>query len=215
MPLEFTFRPIDRWPGSQTPHHQRGNPFKAGWQDTMNKLRHELGQLRARNPVIMMALTESEFRRDGLPRADARPSHPGVIVAFDSKFGPLKMPCDACRDWQQNVRAIAYHLEHLRLSGLYGVGRFGEQYTGWKALPPAIAAASMTTEQAARFVAEWGGVGPWSAVLTDQEFYRRAYRAAALKLHPDQNAGQHRPEWDRLQEAATLLDARVSSGVTA
>lgn len=206
--MEFTFRPIDVWPGGKvTPPGQRGSPFSAGWSDTKKKLIAELRQLNARNPVIMLALSEADIRRDGLPYADCRPAHPGVVIAFDSKHGPLKLPCDSCREWQQNVRAIAYHLEHLRLSALYGVGRYGEQYRGWKQLPPATAqAATMSVEDAVRFVMRSAGLAASIAgVLHNPDAYKSGYREAAKRLHPDVNGGQAPPEWDRLQEANAVV----------
>jgi len=203
--MDFTFRPIDVWPGGKvTPPGQRGSPFKAGWSDTMNKLRAELRHLSAKNPVIMLAITEVDIRRDGLPRADARPSHPGVVIAFDSKYGPLKLPCDSCRDWQQNVRAIAYHLEHLRMSALYGVGCYGEQYRGWKQLPPVTGngVPTMSIDEAIRFVMRQAGlVASIEGVKHNPDSYTAAYRTAAKRLHPDANGGISRPEWATLQAA--------------
>lgn len=206
--IEFTFRPIDKWPQKPTSSWERVSPFLAGWSDTMVVLRRELEHLKAKNAVIMLAVTEAELRLDGLPRADARPSHPGVILAFDSKFGPLKLPCDACKTWQDNARAIAFHLAHLRQSGLYGVGRFGEQYTGWKALPNAIVTPErMTVEGAAAFVASVVAPDyPADMLHRSEDNWRSAYRRAAAKLHPDANSGAHRPEWDRLQMAADVLN---------
>jgi hypothetical protein len=48
--------------------------------------------------VIELALDEGDIRLDGLPRAHARPRHPGVIVSFDSKHGPLGYGTDAFPD---------------------------------------------------------------------------------------------------------------------
>lgn len=100
----------------------------------MNLLERELDQLGAENGVIELAVRESDIRLDGWPYAHARPEHPGVIVSFDSKHGPLRYGTDAFPDWQENVRAIALGLEALRKVDRYGIGKRGEQYAGWKQL---------------------------------------------------------------------------------
>jgi hypothetical protein len=207
MSIEFAFRPIDKWPQKQTPHHLRKSPFKAGWSNTMPILRRELEYLKAKNAVIMLAVSESEIRLDGLPRADARPDHPGVIIAFDSQHGPLKLPCDTCRSWQDNARAIAFHLAHLRQSALYGVGRFGEQYTGWKQLPPAVVTPPrFTVDSAAAWMATvMASDYPADLLVKSVDNFKTAYRASATKLHPDTNNGIARPEWHLLQQAAEVL----------
>ncbi|HSC21004.1 MAG TPA: hypothetical protein VLC07_04685, partial [Solirubrobacterales bacterium] len=101
---------------------------------TLWKLESELDKLGARDVVIEVALTESEIRLDGWPRAGARPSHPGVVVSFNSRHGPLRYGTDAFPHWQANVRAIALGLEALRKVERYGIGRRGEQYAGWRQL---------------------------------------------------------------------------------
>lgn len=87
--MNVTFRPIDRWPTAQTVN-RKASPFRAHWDDTLDLLEFELGRLRAHTIVIQLAITEDEIRRDGWPRAHAQPSHPGVILAFESIHGPLK-----------------------------------------------------------------------------------------------------------------------------
>jgi len=56
----------------------------------MRLLERELDHLGARNAVIELSLEEAEIRIDGWPRASARPNDPGVVVSFDSKYGPLR-----------------------------------------------------------------------------------------------------------------------------
>lgn len=150
MSVEWKAVPIATWPGPLTTTRRR-HPFKVskqtdwgtrsehgvGWTDTTHLLERELRQLGARDVILQMAITERDQRNDGWIRADTRPSHPGVILSFASKYGPLSYPCDTFTDWQANVRAIALALEALRKVDRYGVTRRGEQYTGWKALPPA------------------------------------------------------------------------------
>lgn len=132
--LGLTLRPIDQWPGKLT-YARATSPYSAKINDTLNVLQRELRELRAKNIVLEIAIREKDLRLDGLPRAGALASHPGIILSFESKHGPLRLPFDGFRNWEHNLRAIAMHLEHLRLAGLYGVGHDGEQYRGWAALP--------------------------------------------------------------------------------
>lgn len=133
--MNVTFRPIDTWP-ADTPLEGQWSRFRASYSDTLDLLDRELWQLDARNVVIQVALREDQIRLDGLPKSNATaPTHPGVILAFDSKHGPLKYASGAFHHWQDNLRAIALGLESLRRVDRYGITKRGEQYTGWKALP--------------------------------------------------------------------------------
>lgn len=135
--MNIRCRPITTYPPQfQAP--RRSSAFSAGWSQTMRLLESELARLGARNAVIELAVTESDLRLDGWPRAHARPTHPGVIISFDSIHGPLRYGTDAFPRWQENVRAIALGLEALRKVERYGIGKRGEQYVGWKALPAGV-----------------------------------------------------------------------------
>lgn len=209
--LNAIFRPIDAWPGAETRDRQWSR-FKASWPQTKKLLYHELEQLQAKNIVCQIAMREQDFRIDGSPRANAKASHPGVILSFDSKFGPLRYPCDTFTEWQDNVRAIALAMEKLRAVDRYGVTRRGEQYAGWKALPASTAELVMTVDRAARVVADLAyrtgeGPHPFGAaerILFNRNEYRDRYREAAKGSHPD--TGGSSPEFQLLQEAKRVLD---------
>lgn len=130
----IVFRPVDVWPAAETRNRRRAS-FKASLGSTMALLGRELLALNARVVVAQIAMTEADFRNDGIPYANARASHPGVVIAFESKFGPLKFAVDTFTTWEDNLRAIALGMEALRKVDRYGVTKRGEQYTGWKALP--------------------------------------------------------------------------------
>lgn len=183
--MNLTFRPIDQWPGEMT-QARRWSQFSANYTSTLNLLYRELSNLQATNVVIQLTLSESEVRLDGLPRGRARPSHPGVILAFDSVHGPLKYATDIFHEWQDNLRAIALSLEALRKVDRYGVSKRGEQYTGWLGLPSG--SGNMSRQEAEQFIAEHGG----------------SYREAVKRLHPD--AGGSEEDFKRLQEAREILD---------
>lgn len=198
--MDFQFRPIDRWPSEHKAAVAVRSLFRAPYTDTMELLRREIEMLDGRHPVVMLDLGESEIRRDGLPRAGARPRSPGVIVAFESKYGPLKYLCDRFTEWQDNLRAIALGLEALRRVDRYGITKRGEQYTGWKALPPGDGFSD--AEAAARFVSEHSGV-PVTTILGARESAVSAWRLAAKRLHPD--GGGDADAFRRLQRARELL----------
>lgn len=182
--MNLTFRPIDQWPGEIT-RDRKYSQFSASYDQTLDLLDRELSNLQATNVVIQLALSESDVRLDGLPKGRARPSHPGVILAFDSVHGCLKYATDTFDRWQDNLRAIALSLEALRKVDRYGVSKRGEQYTGWLGLPSG--SGSMSRQEAEQFIAKHGG----------------SYREAVKCLHPD--AGGSEEDFKRLQEAKEIL----------
>jgi hypothetical protein len=131
--IQATFRPIDSWPGART-SHPRQSQFKASWQRTLDLLDLELSKLQAGQIVIQLALREDQIRLDGWPRSGTHPEHPGVILAFNSRYGPLKYATDTFTEYPDNLRAIALGLESLRRVDRYGITKRGEQYTGWREL---------------------------------------------------------------------------------
>lgn len=136
--LEARFRPIALWPHHSTPEVERRglHTFKATWENTLWRLQHELGHLKATDVVIGCGLRENDLRVDGWPRANARvPEHPGVELSFDTEHGRLVYATDSCAYWQHNVRSLALGLEALRAVDRFGITRRGEQYAGFRALP--------------------------------------------------------------------------------
>lgn len=131
--IQATFRPIDVWHGKRTswPTPSR---FGSSWSQTMELLDRELNNLGGHSVVIQLALREDQIRLDGWPRSGAAPEHPGVILAFESRYGPLKYATDVFTRWEDNLRAIALGLEALRRVDRYGITKRGEQYSGWKQL---------------------------------------------------------------------------------
>lgn len=160
---DFTVRPISTWPGVMPAEHAYSR-FRAGMDDTFMRLRFELEKLDARQVVIEMAIGEGDIRRDGLPYAAARAAHPGVVVSFESRHGPLRYATAEFTRWQDNLRAIALGLEALRAVDRYGISRRGEQYAGWKALT----AGGPSVRRGRALIAEHGDV-----------------RRALMATHPD------------------------------
>jgi hypothetical protein len=126
----YEIRPLVGWTGPVTKHRRPASTFRAAWSDTLDLLGRETLMLGARLVVIQIDVTEGEIRRDGMLRANARVSTPGVKVAFESKHGPLTYATDEFGHWQANVRAIAEALTALREVDQYGLG-VGTQYSGF------------------------------------------------------------------------------------
>lgn len=206
--MRLVARPIDEWPGALTPESRRtDSPFTASWTDTVNLLEREVEKLAGPTAtvVVQLAVTERDCRLDGWVRADAKPTHPGVIVSFDSKHGPLRYSTDIHRSatwsrgrylpgWQANVRAIALGLEALRKVDRYGIARGGEQYRGWKAIP------SSTTSRAdsKRLLFEVANE-PSPSALDERAIYRKAL----IRAHPDH--GGSRELLEAVQDAGRKL----------
>lgn len=218
--INYTFRPL-QWDRESTPVDERRSryTFKAGWQHTLNLLERELDYLDADQVVIEADFRESDIRVDGMIRANARqPAHPGVRLAFGSKYGPLVYATDTHEDWRHNVRAIALALEALRQIDRYGVTRRAEQYTGWKAIgtgTPMPAGPKMTREQAAQFIArtvadflgrDHDGYRAElaDAILRGDDRIGLWLKAAAKHLHPD--TGGSTAAFQQLQHAKTALN---------
>jgi hypothetical protein len=203
--IDLRFRPLERWIGDKTPPSKRKKPnFAASYKATLDGLERELRQLHGKNATVEAAFREDQIRNDGWPYGSASPSAPGVILSFDSKHGSLALPCDFFLAWQQNLRAIGLHLEHLRLATLYGVGQKGEQYAGWKSLPAPGGENSL--EHFASLMIDGSQLTGYSAasILSDYETFRTVYRRAARNLHPDVRGDAI--QWNRLQEAERIIE---------
>jgi hypothetical protein len=166
--------------------------------------------LQAKHVVLQEAFREQDLRLDGEPRAAARREHPGVILSFESKHGPMSYPCDTFDNYTHNVRAIALGLEALRKVARYGIANSGEQYTGYRALGGTTDhdshARPMTLEEAAGFLFMMSGtaIKPQDLILGNQIGREAAYRSAAKRLHPD--VGGSTETFQKLQEAKRILD---------
>lgn len=215
----LTFRPIKVWPeGWRERRGRPTTPFRASWSDTLELLDRELGALRARSVSLQVDATERDCRLDGQLRADARVSHPGVILTIETaKLGSLVYATDRfdgwsrSPGWQANVRAIALGLEALRRVERYGIAERGQQYAGYRELGTGVAlGAGMTVEDAARLLAEHDPRpyvdGEWAELIDEPEAVRAAFREGAKAHHPD--AGGDPALFRRLTEARDLLIAQ-------
>lgn len=206
--MRYEMRPLVAWTDAETKPRQR-HSFRASWQNTRDLLSRETEHIGAKLVVVQIDLTESELHSgDGL-QGDAKAGHPGVVVSFESKFGPLRYAADTylggngMSAWQANTRAIALTLEALRSVDRWGATKRGEQYRGWTAL-----------EAPKPEFAEWHAAAEWMREYAIQELrilqdsngdWNSLYRAMARRMHPD--SGAPRADWDRLAEARRIMIA--------
>ena len=191
MTLHTEFRSLNgTWPQKFTNPRQHSR-FDSPYEVTLDLLEREVNMLGATHIVIQLDLPDSKIRNDGLPRANAGdPGHPGVIVSFESKWGPLRYMTDTFKKWKDNLRAIALGLEALRKVDRYGIANDGEQYRGYAQLGSGddapIALGQFSPAEAAKILVDAAGGTPSpESVLEDADRLAGAYRAAARRTHPD------------------------------
>ena len=202
--MRYEVRPLGAWTDPET-RPREPHAFRATWQSTLDLLARETAYLGTRLVVIQLDETEGEIRLDGMIRAGAKVGHPGAVVSFESKFGPLRYAADTYRGrydmpgWQANVRAVALSLEALRSVDRWGVSKRGEQYRGWTPIEAPRASEFPSADAAAtwmRAYADGLGLGAFSS-------HAAMYRAMAKLMHPDN--GAPRADWDRLDAARRML----------
>lgn len=80
--------------------------------------------------------TNIELRQDGLPYSNRRqPEDKGAAVYFKLKGKDYCFPCDRWDRVEDNVYAIAKHIEAMRGQQRWGVGSVEQQFRGYQALP--------------------------------------------------------------------------------
>jgi hypothetical protein len=205
--LKAIWRPLTKWPGVPTPHTARiESPFFAKYAATLNLLEYELGKLGAQNITIQAQLTLEQIGNDRWPKPGITFKGPAVIVSFRSSVDEAEYsyPCDTFLGWQSNLRAIALALEALRKIDRYGVAKRGEQYQGFRALPPGSPAGrQMSPEEAAEFIATKVPGVDSHVLATDQQMFEMVLKLAQKRVHPD--TGGSNESFARLQEAAAVL----------
>ncbi len=210
-PDNLDVRSLTTWPGALTPAGRRqSSPFSSTLTSTLSTLRTELSALSARHPVMEVAIPPEQFRLDGRPRATARAEHPGVVLSLPTTdVGPLRYATDRFVTWQDNLRAIALGLEALRRVERYGITRRGEQYAGFRALPPGtpMPGRSMDIDTAYTVVADAACVSLRSVRDASGDKLHDLYRQASRFTHPD--AGGTTEEFQRLQEAMRVIRGEV------
>lgn len=222
--MQLTIRPLEKWPRQETVSH-RGDPYKASYERTLRDLEHEASMLGVTDGVlIQLDVIESQISIHGALKNGASPRTPKVKVSMEAGTkGTVFFCCDCFTDWRANLRAIVKGMNHLRMVEQTGIVSAGEQYTGFRALPPGIPmpAPKMTLEKAAATVIVLAeGVIDGGAlrmkvemILTGAEGQMRFdhyYRTAAKRHHQDK--GGNPEQWQELQDAKKVWDDAFPGG---
>lgn len=211
--MKYTVRPLSDRTWLRPAGNRQQSRFDSTWTSTLELLAREVEHLSGRDVVLEVDVPERGIRQDGMLRADAKAASPAVVLAFESKHGPMQYRCDqfiepAWRrgvDWQQNVRAIALTLGALRAVDRYGAVDTGQQYAGFKALPTgrAMPASHMTRDAAIAVLAQLVDV-PAEHLNLERDSLHSTWRRARRLTHPDRNGGDQ-TGWDQVEQAAKVL----------
>lgn len=115
--------------------------FSSSWTDTKSLLEREIESLTGEintEVVLEIAIPEPELKNGDWTQTSLKLTHPGIILSFESAYGPLRYMTDQFTSgpdtpgWHANVRAIALGLEALRKIDRYGISNGGEQYLGFR-----------------------------------------------------------------------------------
>jgi hypothetical protein len=182
-----------RWPTSrQRSQEYRHAAFRhEGRPLTLTIARRRLGeQIRAMtkagkpwrvlNQVLStnIRFTASGARDQSVSRRD--PADPGVAFYFELDGKPHVLACDRWSTVQDNIAAIAAHVEALRGQERWGVGDLRQAFAGYTALPAPGGAPARSWREVLGF-----GRGE-QVTSADVE---QAYRRLAQTRHPDKPTG--------------------------
>lgn len=154
--------------------------------DAIKRLQAELERLGATDELLS---TNIETRLDGMPRSgQAAPKDPGAACYFKLKGKDTVLACDRWDRVEDNVAAIAQHIDALRRIDRYGVGTMAQAFAGYAALPPK------------------GGDTNWRAVLGFEASMNHITREQVIARHRDL-ARNHHPDAGGDPETMARLNA--------
>jgi|GEM_PF-932902 len=230
--MRYTTRPLSDRTWLRPAAQRTASQFKVTWSTALDLLEHELEMIDGTELVIEIDVREQDLRLDGMLRANARAEQPAVVVAFESKHGPLLYRSDQYsgltywssrgmqEPWQHNVYAVARTLEALRAVDRYGAARSGEQYRGYRQIgggPAIVTEAPMSDERASEVIA--AAAYPQErerrlvvAAIADGIGVEVAIRRAKRNTHPDTRHPDVLFSFDDVQRAAARLRAGTSQG---
>ena len=211
--VEFIFRPVEVWPGEPTeepspsPFGGRGKKYLP-YSDLMTALRREMRMLGVERAIIQLHLTEREIRRDNLPRRDARPSRPGVVISAEiPDVGWRSFFTDSYDVWQANLQALVRGFEMSRALERDGFAKNKDQYRGFPALEApgnGIVPAADDREWAESVLLSEAQVPKdlVSRERSDAE-WKRVSKVALMNAHPDHGGDTDRKM--RVERASKVL----------
>lgn len=136
-----------------------------------------------------MLSTNVSVKLNGKPYSQqSQPNDPGAAVYFELNGKPVSLACDKWDRVEDNVWAIAKHIEALRGQERWGVGTMEQAFRGYMALP------GIGESSASEW---WRTLGV--PINATPEQVKQAYRVLVQKHHPDKGGD---PElFNRVQKA--------------
>jgi hypothetical protein len=152
--------------------YRQGSKFN---RHNMERVTRELGleieRLRGTDAVLT---TNLKLRLDGSPILNLPCGDTGAAVYFKLKNREIALACDKWTRVEDNVWAIAKHIESIRGQERWGVGNIEQAFTGYLALPAPTGPESNC----------WATLQMLDGPRT-LERVNANYRALAEKYHPD------------------------------
>lgn len=182
------------WPRTKFKHSSnfKRNRGRVSMADALDFLQRELDRLGARKQMLS---TNVALRLDGQPRSQmAQPSDVGAAVYFELNSKPVSLACDKWDRVEDNVVAIAKHIEALRGQERWGVGTMEQAFRGYTALP------GIGESSASEW---WKTLGVSINASPDQ--VKEAYRLLVKKHHPD--VGGDPELFNRVQRAMERFES--------
>ena len=172
------------WPIQQARTKRRGESrFKYG-RSIYQAVEEVLNQVRMLDGKECAISSNLRIKQDGRPySSQSAPGDPGVAIYFLVGKKPVVFACDKWSKVEDNLWAVAKHLEAMRGQERWGVGTREQAFTGYLALP---------------------APEPWWRILdvepeASPEEIQAAYRMLAKETHPDM--GGDAGAFDRVRKA--------------
>lgn len=141
---------------------------------SLDALKAELSRLGAQYVVVS---SNVPLKANGDPYSDpGRMPDPGVAVYFQLKSKPYSLSCDKWISVEDNMYALAKHIEAMRGQDRWGVGTVEQAFAGFKELPNDTGP-------------DWWNVLGISEDASIEEI-QRAHRAKAMHAHPDRGGSE-------------------------
>lgn len=197
-----------QWPEGRprtNPQHQKPGPFRAAgsatpWKSGANltisaaveRLERELNRMGvAREDAVISA--NLKIAAAGVPYSkQAQPGDPGVGLFLQWGGRAYSFACDRYDTVEQNVAALAAHIEATRAIERWGCATAEEAFRGYESLPPPAAAEVRTC---------WTilGIREHASIKEITE----AFREKLMKAHPDRGGSD--------EAVIELTDARAEA----
>lgn len=168
---------------------------KKSMEDACAFLYQEFRRLGVTDDHIVVS-TNVERRLDGQPYSNRKaPADPGAAVYFRLNGKPRVLACDKWLRVEDNLYAIACHVEALRSQERWGVGSVEQAFSGYTALPAPRESGGATYYQILGIAHD----APYDVA-------REAFLKESKLCHPD-NGGSHEKQvrlngaWDQARQA--------------